>query len=444
MRHGNIRRNALLSLLFAALMSIPLTKVSAVPSFSRQTGLDCASCHTVFPQLTSFGRDFKRHAYTLSSDTQGQTARLQEDSKAPVAAMLQSSYSSTDKAVAGSQNGTALFPDQLSLFYAGRISEDIGAFTQLTYEGADDHFTMDNADLRFARQAGGSLSSLVYGLTLNNNPGVADLWNSTPVWGFPYASSGTAPSPGAAPLIDGTLGQQVAGLGGYASWDNWIYAEATAYRSFQIGAEAPLTGDNEDVVKGVSPYWRLALSRERGASSLEIGTYGLSAKLYPGGGTPLRGPTNRFLDTGVDAQYQWLTAKHIVTLHSTWIHEKQNWDAAYPAEAASNPSDVLRTFRVDGTYYYRRLIGGSLGYFAENGDRDPLLYPADPVDGSRNGDPESRGFVMELAYVPWYNTKLSVHYTVYNRFNGGNANYDGFGRSASDNNTLYVNAWLMF
>ena len=58
----------------------------------------------------------------------------------------------------------------------------------------------------------------IFGLTLNNNPTVSDLWNSTPAWGYPYTSSPLAPTPAAATLIDGGLAQQVAGLGAYAFW----------------------------------------------------------------------------------------------------------------------------------------------------------------------------------------------------------------------------------
>ena len=32
----------------------------------------------------------------------------------------------------------------------------------------------------------------------------------------------------------------------------------------------------------------------------------------------------------------------------------------------------------------------------------------------------------------------------YNKFNGADSNYDGFGRNASANNTLYALVWLMF
>jgi hypothetical protein len=33
---------------------------------------------------------------------------------------------------------------------------------------------------------------------------------------------------------------------------------------------------------------------------------------------------------------------------------------------------------------------------------------------------------------------------VYTKFNGARNNYDGSGRNASDNNTLYLLAWLVF
>ena len=49
-----------------------------------------------------------------------------------------------------------------------------------------------------------------------------------------------------------------------------------------------------------------------------------------------------------------------------------------------------------------------------------------------------------MAYFPWQNTEFTLQYTAYNKFNGGGSNYDGDGRSASDNDTLYVNAWLMW
>jgi hypothetical protein len=66
------------------------------------------------------------------------------------------------------------------------------------------------------------------------------------------------------------------------------------------------------------------------------------------------------------------------------------------------------------------------------------------VTGSRNGSPDSRGLKIEFDYVPWLNTKIGLQYTAYLEFNGASKNYDGFGRSASDNNTLYAFLWTAF
>src|SRR5579872_1691619 len=39
----------------------------AVPSYARQTGMACQACHTVFPELTPFGRSFKLNGYQIDN-----------------------------------------------------------------------------------------------------------------------------------------------------------------------------------------------------------------------------------------------------------------------------------------------------------------------------------------------------------------------------------------
>jgi hypothetical protein len=114
----------------------------------------------------------------------------------PLSIMVQLSDTQLAKAVpdstdpkARSQNNTVGFPQQLSLFYAGRIAPHLGVFGQITYNNQAGGVRIDNTDFRFANLAvlPGD-ESLIYGLSLNNNPTVQDLWNSTPAFGFPYAS----------------------------------------------------------------------------------------------------------------------------------------------------------------------------------------------------------------------------------------------------------------
>lgn len=436
-----------IAIMFLAMLAFLLLQpdyAAAIPSFARQTGADCSSCHLIFPELTAFGRAFKLRGYTMTNVTQGQTAGLQENYYPPLSAMMLVSLTSLDKKQPDTQNGNVFFPDQFSLFYAGRISDRSGAFAQITYNGVDDHFSMDNADIRFAAETTVGGSSLVYGLTLNNSPTVQDLWNSTPAWGFPFIASEIAPTPAAATQVDGTLAQQVAGLGAYGFWNNRIYAELTLYRSSQIGGnEPPSTGDS-NIIKGTAPYWRLAVEQNWGEHTMAIGTYGMRIKTFPGGGLPLTGPVDRFTDIAFDAQYQYVSAPHAVALHTTAINEKQEWDASFAAGNTSRGSDKLRTFKIDATYFHNRKVGGSLGYVKTSGDADANLYPADPVTGSSSGSPDSAAWIVELDYVPWLNTKFAVQYTRYDKFNGARKNYDGSGRNASDNNTAYVYAWLMF
>ncbi|MBL6750330.1 MAG: cytochrome C, partial [Nevskia sp.] len=44
----------------------------------------------------------------------------------------------------------------------------------------------------------------------------------------------------------------------------------------------------------------------------------------------------------------------------------------------------------------------------------------------------------------WLNLRMALQYTQYLQFNGGVRNYDGSGRDAADNNTLYLFTWLEF
>ena len=132
---------------------------------------------------------------------------------------------------------------------------------------------------------------------------------------------------------------------------------------------------------------------------------------------------------------------------ATHIHEAQTLDASFAAGTSANQKNHLTTSRVAGTYFYRRKWGGSASYFSTTGSVDPNLYPIGSSPGvttSANGSPDTRGWVVEANYLPWLNVKLSAQYTSYSKFNGGSNNYDGYGRNASDNNTVYVAAWLAY
>jgi hypothetical protein len=434
----------------------------AVPSFARQTGMACEACHTVFPELTPFGRRFKLNAYTIdnlpqvSGITQNKDQTLLLNQLPPLSFMFQMSYTSTKSAVPDTQagsgsvppdalakNGQVLFPQQASLFYAGRIAPNLGAFVQMTYDGTAAQFAWDNTDIRYASLAS---DKFLWGVSFNNNPTVQDVWNSTPAWQSPFDQrSATAPAPGAATALDGGLADAgVAGVSVYGWWNNSIFGELGMYHSAPAASQA-LDSTNVDVLDGWAPYWRVAYEHQWERNSWEVGAYGVSAKLFPGGGNALSGPTNKFDDWALDTQYQYIGDEHLFSVTATYIDEKQHLDADFAASASANPSNTLKTSRIGGQYYYHRKYGVALGYFSTTGSEDATLYASGtPLNGFGNNKPDSNGWVSELDWVPYENTKIALQYTMYNKFNGAKDNYDGLGRSASDNNTLYLLGWLNF
>ena len=475
---GEVSRNLTAIAIVAAALLAAAPEAGAVPSFARQTGMACEACHTVYPELTHFGRVFKANGYILSNvkqvrDVTGKKEELLSLAQSvPLSIMAQISYTQLKTALPDlsnvapgvAQNGTAGFPQQLSLFYAGKIAPNFGAFFQLTYANDSGTIGIDNTDLRFANSVPLSDNRpLTYGVSLNNNPTVQDLWNTTPAWGYPYTASNAVVSPLAGTAIDGAFAQDVAGITGYLFWNESLYAEFGGYRSAKqgqtnqlTGGAGPLDGTASNVMSGVAPYWRVAYEYNHGRHSIEAGLYGAEFRVYPGAsaGTPLRGPLNTFNDVAEDLQYQFVDDVHQVTIAGTHIHESQTLDASFATGGAANPKDNLSTTRVWATYYYRRKYGVTAAYFSTTGSTDAALYPATvsppPAGGqpgvvvSANGSPDTRGWITEVNYVPWLNVKISAQYTFYNKFNGGSSNYDGFQRNASDNNALYLLLWFAY
>lgn len=458
-----------LTVLFSAVAAVSLLEEStpAVPSYARQTGFSCSACHTVYPVLTPLGRRFKLTGYLLTTTpSQGTEAEDYVLSRTPpISAMVMVSETQTQKAVpdsgataatptanptAKAQNNSVAFPQQVSLFYAGRISPNTGAFIQITYSGTANHFSMDNTDIRVVDQGAIGSAQFVYGLTLNNNPGVQDLWNSTPAFGYPYATSASAPAPSTKILLDGSLAQQVAGIGGYAAWlrgSSYLYMELSFYQSAQLGGTQPpdSTAANP-VVRDTAPYLRVAYEMNWMSTSLELGAIGMNATMLP---TKVTDPTtglnkglnevapNRFYDSGLDVQLEYIPSDaNILIGKALWMHEDQRWGSD---AGTSKGNNILDTTRVTGSYYHNRKQGVIAQWFSTTGSKDATLYAA-----NRTNAPDSAGYILEAVYHPYLNTRYSLQYTLYDKFNGASSNFNGTGRNASDNNTLYLLAWLMF
>jgi hypothetical protein len=449
MQFGVVLRNALAIVgVSVAVLFFVAQSANALPSYARQTGQQCAACHNGFPELTPYGRLFKLNGYVFGGG---------QSELPPLAVMLVPSFTHTQADQEGGAaphydpNDNFALPESASLFYGGVISSDlgIGAFVQTTYDHIGRVFSWDNVDIRYAKATtlGGET---VFGVSLNNNPTVTDLWNSTPAWGYPFLSSGLAPSQSASTMIEGAFGQQVLGLNGYAFWNRLIYAEVGGYKTLTRSTDTRLGVDpNEtDSIEGLAPYWRLAVQPQWGRNSIEIGAFGMTAAINPGRVTDFG--TDRKTDIGIDTQYQFLTDRDSVSVQASWIMEHQNLTASQALGNATNSTDDLHSLRIKTSYYYEQTFGGILSYFRTDGSSDPGLYG----EFSAANSPDTTGWTIELNYMPfnhggpdfwpWLNMKIGLQYTFYSKFDGGDTNYDGQGHDAHDNNTLFLFDWIAF
>lgn len=434
---------------FVAVFSGLVPSAMGLPSYARQTGLPCSGCHTTPPELNTAGRMFKLMGYADRSGINNITA--QSDSRhtglnllgtLPLSAFLETSTTGTKVPQPGTQNWDFEFPQDISLFLAGAWATHLGSFLQVTYEIQDDHFSMDNTDIRFANKEQVAGKEWDYGLTLNNNPTLEDLWNDTPAWGYPFIASSSALTPTAAPIINGALAQDVAGLGAFTMFDQQIYAAGTIYRSNHVGGPQPATGQGSTYnIQGVAPYWRLAWQRIGRTATLEVGGYGIHLKSTPGA---ITGAEDSYTDFGPDIEYDRNFGKDVLSVRGTYVRENSDLVASAASGAADPGSHHLNSGNANVEYHIGNRYSGAFGWFLTSGTADPLLYAPAALTGSANSSPRSTGYSANFSYWPIQNLDLAVQYTDYTRFNGAATNYDAAGRNAGDNNTVYLLARFLF
>jgi hypothetical protein len=469
----------LLTLAPLALALLP-QGASAIPAFNRQTGQNCVACHAggQFPELTTYGRLFKLTGYTI-----GERAL-------PVSAMavfsvskVASTSKSTDPAADFQQNNRAILATA-SLLLGGKVNDHIGAFAQITYDPyavQDDngtfhgHTNADNIDIRYADRFIDSQRDLIFGLSANNNPSVSDPWNTAAAW-MQYVP---VPSPTSSRFIDGAgpypgfgSGGNIAGLTAYAYWNQRIYVEVGGYGTSR-GLTSFMSGgiDNAGTtkLKGINPYWRLAFNSEWGAHSLMVGTSGMVAQVYD---DPLDtsdpANTHRYTDLNVDTQYQYQLDPHAFTAQLVLSRNHHRYPSGqvdvpspfFDASGAatlpnSNASDTNHVVRAKVSYVYQARYGGSLGLFSLTGttntaaqtagyDETGTLIQTAGAGSNLSGNPATKGTTVEGFWMPIQSLRVGLQYTTYSKYNGSSGNYDGLGRNAHDNNTMFAYTWVAY
>jgi len=438
---------------------------NAVPVFARQTGQNCVACHAggQFPELTQYGRLFKLTGYTLGKRTLP---------FAGMAVVTDSSVNNTSKSDNPSadfqKNNDPIFATA-SAFVAGKITDNLGAFIQITYDNYADqkdngsyvgHTSADNMDIRYADRFIDKHHDLIWGISANNNPSVSDPWNTAAAW-MQYVP---VPSPTSSQFIDGNApfpgyasDGNIAGLTAYAYWDQSLYAEVGGYRTANGIASfmsAGVANGDKTKLQGTNPYWRFAYSKEWGPNYFMIGTSGMVADIYDDPLDLSPGTVHHFRDIGIDSQYQYQLDPNVITAQFAYMrdhHRLPAFLANQPVEDVNgnplrntNSTDTTNVLRAKLSYVYNAKYGASLAYFNLTGTTDSAYYDPTRVTGNITGNPAVRGWTGEIFWTPIQYIRVGLQYTTYSKFNGSSNNYDGFGRNASDNNSLFFYLWAAY
>lgn len=393
----------------AATLPLGARPTAALPAYARQTGQPCATCHTVFPELTPFGRRFKIGGYTLQGGNwQGP----------PIAAFYQTGFTHTRATqdappAPGLRTNDNLVSQQLSGFIAGRLYENLGSFIQITGDPVHGTVFLDSSDLRYADSIKILEQETVLGLDVNNSPTVEDPWNTTPAFGWPQISSTIAPA-FAPPLthVENAYATKVGGAGAYVFWNDMLYADLTAYKGLPVPALQAFNVGNSttDALTNVAPYWRLAFEPHWGSHYLMVGTFGMYGQIAPG--RQYGFGTDDFLDAALDSQYQYDGDQYSLTVKLTDIMEWQKLNATFALNGASHIHNTLNSFKANASFVWDHTYSLGFGYFNVSGSSDCNLYGSgfNPLcsptstgafNNSFVSSPNGSGLILDLAYVPF-------------------------------------------
>jgi hypothetical protein len=129
-------------MLLVSVATFIATKTDAVPSFARENGAECSTCHTQWPQLNEYGREFKESGYNLAGSTTNIAESVDLDSSFPASGALNlrfidkrfSADSPNENLDQGDKRLLLRAGHELEAFFAGRASERISFFAEVEAE----------------------------------------------------------------------------------------------------------------------------------------------------------------------------------------------------------------------------------------------------------------------------------------------------------------------
>jgi len=461
---------------------LPFQKVLATTGFARQTGEPCSSCHmqAYGPWLTQYGQKFKLDGYVAGNANK--LPNLINALGVEVVGSLTNTNTNVpkgtyDAVVSGNaKTNNNLEMDWISIYYTGRVAPKAGAYLQMQMTPSTTKaISLSMADLRAADHHTLLGKNVTYGVTATNAPTMSDFWMSSYAWMYPYTQSQVATMPTAKPWMQGLMGSaNSAGMTAYAMVDNHVYVEVGGYTSQSSnmaqglgtwgngGKGNPGDGYNyqSGQIQGGAPYYRTFVQHITGPHTMMVGSFGMAGNVTPsyvaGAGS------NAFQEFNFDTNYSYMMDNNNMFMGmARYTRDNMTLNASQSMGLSTNNQNNLNSMMMMGMWTYKQTYNLSAMWNYMKGTTDMGLYNGgatnvadiNPISGSANGSPNSNYFMLGADYVPfgkgtvktdpYTNLRFSLNYYAYTQFNGASNNYDGQGRSATQNNTLYlVGNWM--
>lgn len=210
-----------------------MTEASAIPSFSRQTSMTCQSCHAQHvPILNGFGQAFKASGYPLmgpQGKIEGDRLSIPDTLNASMrikARFQKSNGIDTDVIPGDSTNsGQWQVPEEFSLFFGGRIAENVGFF----FEGST---SAEQLISGFRLPIAANLNNV----KLSASPYMTDILGTS--YGFEQASTGAVRNVRWAEHRKEVSAQQYIGTDGAATGVAFVVQSDIGYVNFSRWAPA--------------------------------------------------------------------------------------------------------------------------------------------------------------------------------------------------------------
>jgi hypothetical protein len=140
--------------------ALPVNRVLAIPAFARKYDLPCSACHTAWPELNSFGQNFRDNGYQLMNDKDSPI--WQNPSYIPISIRIQSNAhfertgnqpidsvpGDPSNQVLGNVTQHGFDLGGMDIWFAGTLYKNI-SFSVLPSSDAHGNFHFENAFIRF-------------------------------------------------------------------------------------------------------------------------------------------------------------------------------------------------------------------------------------------------------------------------------------------------------